>query len=308
MAVKLTLKQFTTDPSHRYVALIEKHEQLQAMHTHDYFELFLVKEGKAYHIVNNTTQLLKKGSVVFMRPNDFHCYSHMSDDFVIVNILIDGHTIDSLFSYLGSGYSLEKFMSSSLPPKSSLSEREFECVLQDLEQLVLSKNILKDQSETFFRISFLKIFTMCYPLIGAIQNSNIPEWLRWVVLEMMKKENFTEGLPAMVRLSTRSYEHLARTCRLYLNKTPTEIINELRIDYVTKEIINTEDTIITIALDSGFQNLSHFYHLFKKYYGMSPTTFRETYTKDQINLPPLQFNYTIVKQNIPIGIDFLSNE
>lgn len=44
------------------------------LHTHDFYEIFLVAEGKAIHEVNGSSQLLSKGSLVYIRPSDTHYY------------------------------------------------------------------------------------------------------------------------------------------------------------------------------------------------------------------------------------------
>ncbi len=38
------------------------------IHTHDFYELFLVSHGGAIHAVNGRSQLLSEGSFVLMRP------------------------------------------------------------------------------------------------------------------------------------------------------------------------------------------------------------------------------------------------
>lgn len=44
------------------------------IHTHDFYELFLVSHGGAIHAVNGRSQLLSEGSFVLMRPRDVHRY------------------------------------------------------------------------------------------------------------------------------------------------------------------------------------------------------------------------------------------
>jgi len=302
--VRLTIQQFVSNPSHEYVSIIERHKQLQMEHTHDFYELFLVKSGSAYHNVNGTTQLLNKGTLVFIRPDDSHAYNHMSPDFKIFNMIVDTKIINALFEYLGEGYDPHYFLSIPLPPKARLSESEFAHIEHALEQLVLSKRILKNRSETFFKITLMNIFTTCFPLKPVEQYAKIPDWLRWLILEMMKKDNFIEGLPAMKRLSNKSYEHLARSCRKYLHKTPTELINELKLDYSVKAIVTSTDKITDICLESGFESLSHYYHLFKKYYGMSPLEFRRKVENREISIYDTKFDPAYVSQNIPEGIAF----
>ena len=301
--LKLTLQQFVNNSSHEYVSIIERHRQLRIEHTHDYFELFLVNSGFACHFVNGANQMIKKGTLVFIRPEDSHYYSSMSPDFRIMNMLLSKEIVSTLFDFLGEGYNPDFFYSSPLPQKVQLSQPEYEYVVNELEKLVLSKRVFKSTCETYFRIALFNIFTMGFPLAPVSQHTNIPDWLRWLVLEMMKKENFITGLDAMKRLSNRSYEHMARACRKYLHKTPTELINELRIDYAAKEIISSGESITNICYNSGFQNLSHFYHVFKSQYGCPPVEFKNRVERKEIS----NFDTNIFLANTKSfseGIDF----
>ena len=45
------------------------------LHTHNHYELFIISEGTAYHLINDSVQTVKKGDLFFIRPNDMHSYS-----------------------------------------------------------------------------------------------------------------------------------------------------------------------------------------------------------------------------------------
>jgi AraC family cel operon transcriptional repressor len=90
-----------------------------------------------------------------------------------------------------------------------------------------------------------------------------------------KKENFTKGLNAMYQLSQRSPGHLNRVFKQLLNMTPTEYINSLRIKYAKHLLLTTRINVIDISLEAGFDNLSHFYHLFRKQMKTTPIQLRK---------------------------------
>lgn len=55
------------------------------LHTHNHYELFIISEGTAYHLINDSVQTVKKGDLFFIRPNDMHSYS-----FFIQRISVSG--------------------------------------------------------------------------------------------------------------------------------------------------------------------------------------------------------------------------
>jgi AraC family transcriptional regulator, dual regulator of chb operon len=273
--MKLRLSRFTGDPSHEYASLISDRRQLRIRHSHDYFELFLVNHGTAHHLINGAVQLLKKGSVVFIRPEDNHSYDAMSVDFEIINMLIPAETVLALFNYLGEGFEPQRLLSSALPLVAQVSPGEHDSLVKDLERLILSKHIQRASCDSVFRITLMRIIVSCFPIMPEKKKTETPLWLQWLTLEMMKKENFIEGIDAMMRLAGKSEEHVSRSFRKYLHKSPTEFINDLRLEHAARAVIFSSEKIVDISVDVGFESLSHFYHLFKKAYGLSPVEFRK---------------------------------
>jgi len=297
--LKLQLSRFTSDPSHEYASLINDRRQLRIRHSQDYFELFLVNRGTAQHLVNDAVQELKKGSVVFIRPEDIHCYGDMSLDFEIINMLIPVETVKALFHYLGEGFESQRLLSSKLPLVAQVTWREHESLVKELERLVLSKHIQQNNSDAVFRITLMHIIVTCFPILPETKKTEMPVWLQWLALEMMKPENFVEGLGAMMRLADKSEEYVSRCCRKYLHKSPTELINELRLQHAARTITFTNEKIVEICADVGFESLSHFYHLFKKAYGVSPVVFRKRTKDGSYNQGPFQLSPMLV--GIPKG-------
>ena len=68
--------------------------------------------------------------------------------------------------------------------------------------------------------------------------------------------------------------------RLFKNKTKmsfSNYVNRQRIERAKLLLQETEDSIINIALNVGFNNVTYFNRLFKKYSKMSPSEFRERF-------------------------------
>ena len=56
--------------------------------------------------------------------------------------------------------------------------------------------------------------------------------------------------------------------------TIKEYINHERINYAKELLIKTDDSVIEISLKSGFNNVTYFNRIFKKYIGCTPSEFR----------------------------------
>lgn len=128
-------------------------------------------------------------------------------------MLIPSDAMADLFAYLGPGFSPERFLKPELPPLERLSINQHAAVVGKIEKLVLCRRIQPAAADGLFRIALVKLLSSCFPVASEHGPASAPLWLRWLALEMMKKENFTAGVTAMQRLSGRSSEHLARSCR-----------------------------------------------------------------------------------------------
>lgn len=68
--------------------------------------------------------------------------------------------------------------------------------------------------------------------------------------------------------------HLARSFKKHYRITVGEYVRRLRLDWATRRLSETEDSIADIASAAGFYDQSHFSHLFKQHTGFTPAEFR----------------------------------
>ena len=99
-----------------YASYISDKQQLKVCHYHDYYEVFLVDQGYAMHHVNGKAEEISTGMLFFTRPDDIHYYDSASDNFRIINIIIDTKTINALMNYLDDEKLRTKLLDSEFPP------------------------------------------------------------------------------------------------------------------------------------------------------------------------------------------------
>lgn len=252
-------------------------------HYHDFFEIFLITKGKAFHRINDKEEILEDGTLVFIRPKDTHFYERIDNEVCeLINVAFPAATIKQLFSYFGEGYKASRLLNAKNPPTLKLSSVEKDIIVSRFNKLNTFSRGKKSKIRTELRILLAEIFSKYFAEDKNEDKEDIPSWLLKARKEMEHKENFISGIDRFYELAARSPEHISRSLKKYYNETPTVFINKLRLNYAANLLVNSDEDITTIAMESGFENLSHFYHLFKKAFGIAPKEFRNQHQKSLI--------------------------
>ncbi|WP_420603193.1 AraC family transcriptional regulator [Flagellimonas sp.] len=94
------------------------------------------------------------------------------------------------------------------------------------------------------------------------------------------KENYAQKIKieeaaSVVNMTVISFSRLIKQ---RTGKTFTEFVNDLRLGYAIRKLIETNDSISEICFQCGFNNISNFNRVFKKKQGCTPKEFRENFT------------------------------
>lgn len=250
------------------------------LHTHDFYEIFVVADGSALHLINDSVQTITRGDLFFIRPKDIHCYDfYHSEDFILINLGFSIRMFQSIQYFFENTKELNSLLDNPFPKYIHLEEQELSDVIRSFldigERMNYSMNKiqLSFHAQCYFAL-LLNDYFIEYPQF-EVKNRNSPTWLDDVLSQMQRLENLQEGFTKMLSLSPCSKNHLCRLLKSTLGLTPTEYINEQRINYSVYLLSQTTNDILSISEMVGFNNLSHFYHLFKQKFSCSPAQFRK---------------------------------
>ncbi|MCF7802623.1 MAG: AraC family transcriptional regulator [Candidatus Marinimicrobia bacterium] len=258
-------------------------QEITVPHTHDFYEVFLITRGGVKHMINSEERQLEEGDLVFIRPEDMHYYSPENGrQCELINLAFSKEVQGQLFDFLGESVDKANLMESKFPYCVSLEDVEKEVLTRKLENLNTLSRERTSKIKGYFRALLVDIFVEYFQQESEEEHANIPEWLERLISKLSEKENFIRGIDALYEMSPHTPEHLARVFRKFFGVTPTQYINNLRLNYAANKLSFSTESITEIAMDCGFNNLSHFYHLFKNEYQMSPGDFRKGHHKSAI--------------------------
>ncbi len=271
MTKRLRADTFFT-PQRDFYCLLRHYSKttMPIWHCHEFFEIEIITYGTAIDEINGIPYRLNRGDFIILKPDDSHCIQAFDDEGIdLVNIAVSVSLMQEILSFLEFGDA----QSLSWPITGHLPQRMIpQLTNQAKELLVPSRQLSKERG---LIKQWMTTCLLCSnPRHKTDQETKTPVWLQQLISKLKTPEGLSGGVVYLKDQTDYSYPHLCRCFQKYLHQTPVEWINEQRLIHSTYLLLNTKQSILEVSLECGFHNLSHFNHLFKDFFGVSPKVFR----------------------------------
>ncbi|MBO5837481.1 MAG: helix-turn-helix domain-containing protein [Oscillospiraceae bacterium] len=253
------------------------------LHCHDFYEVFLTLSDNIIHDINGKKESMQRGTLVFIRKDDTHCYEYTSNETVsFINLSFPEAVMQELFGYLGDGFPACSLLLAPHPPAVILAEEDILWFQKQLQ--LLNTTDIRDVAQLQYRCRVLlgKIFIRYFSKSSVSRQTDpsVPHWLSLLDQQMAKPEHFRQSSEHMVQLSGKCRAYLGRMVKAHYGKTIPEYINDIRLNYWANSLLTSDMPIIDLCYDCGFENVGWAYSLFKKKYGVSPLKYRKSHIEE----------------------------
>jgi AraC-like DNA-binding protein/quercetin dioxygenase-like cupin family protein len=247
-------------------------------HYHTEYELVLIIKGQGARFVGNHISGYKEGNLTFIGPDVPHMFRkenaedeggslviHFREDFLGTNFIQtpEMQKIVQLFrrSMMGLNITGDTAI--------RVSEHMYHLLdLQGMDRLIMLLNILNilAQSTEMEMLSSDEV-------IG--QNRRDSDRLNKVfdyVMTNFRSEIKLDEIADIVHMSYSGF------CRYFKNRTKknfTHFVNEVRIGYSCKLLLEKDVSVASACYDAGFNNLANFNEQFKKFLKVTPYQFKQ---------------------------------
>lgn len=279
------------DSDFMYVADRRKKEFTNPIHKHEVFELNYVENGDGVlRIVGDSAETIGNRELVLITSPDLE---HVWEQDKCKSEDIREITVQFFFDF-NSSYSL--FNRTPLLPIKRLFERARKGVAftpETIEKVYPLLNSLSSTKDKFY--SVINFLTLLYELSLADDTRELAsssfakvdvdsESRRILKVKEYINKHYTEeirlaDMADLVGMSTTSF---SRFFKLRSGKTLSDYVVEMRLGVAARQLVDTTNSVSEICYGCGFNTLSNFNRLFRKYKGCSPTEFREKYFKTKI--------------------------
>lgn len=279
------------DSDFMYVADRRKKKFTYPIHKHEVFELNYVENGDGVlRIVGDSAETIGNRELVLITSPDLE---HVWEQDKCKSEDIREITVQFFFDF-NSSYSL--FNRTPLLPIKRLFERARKGVAftpETIEKVYPLLNSLSSTKDKFY--SVINFLTLLYELSLADDTRELAsssfakvdvdsESRRILKVKEYINKHYTEeirlaDMADLVGMSTTSF---SRFFKLRSGKTLSDYVVEMRLGVAARQLVDTTNSVSEICYGCGFNTLSNFNRLFRKYKGCSPTEFREKYFKTKI--------------------------
>lgn len=248
-------------------------------HWHSYFEITYVKKGRGKYFVNGQEYSMDEGDIIIFNNVEPHGWTLLEEDMYLLVMIFSPEFVADKMSIFDAEY-LKPFVERGSNFKNRIGREE--AVSHELRKTI--REIYKEWEEKkdgyplMIKADVLRILTI---LIRAYQDeSKSDEMLKEKKAAMKRLEKaFTyienhycqkitlDEVAAAVYMSP---SYFSSYFRKMTDVGFSEYVTRLRIKQARELLKDPRRSVTDIAMECGFNNISNFYRLYKKYVGKSP--------------------------------------
>jgi len=269
-----------------YIGIFQDNLEKNTWHYHNNFEISFITEGSGKRIVGDSIEEFQPGDLAFIGPNLPHVWIADKE-----TQMPSKRTLEMVFLQFNLNVLSDQLLSlpefSNVKRALDLSERGIQIIGDTLNKV----------SEIMLQLPYLKSFErmlhffILMDIIGKSE-TNVQlaskEYLkirfttgnkRIAVIHEFLMNNYREevNLRRLAGLVNMAEGSLCRFFKMNMGITIFEYLNQIKIEFACKLLMDHDLSIMEVCLDSGFNNLSHFNKQFKKTNGVTPSEYRKRF-------------------------------
>ncbi len=241
-------------------------------HTHKHWELFVIISGTIEQIINKEARLLHAGDACLVKPDDCHLFLYPENDkiqnYQHFNIVVsEEYTNAVLRGYLKSN-DLE------LTNENRYFKVDEYIINTILDKSVIAQSYERDEYELtakfLFNILLAKYFEQRLFTVPT------PPWLSQMLIDLNNPAYFGSSVKDFASKAGYSYSRLNQLFKMHIKKSISEYHIEVKMEYAKKKLMFTDSSVLSIAVELGYDSISAFNSKFKEICGASPLKFKKS--------------------------------
>lgn len=263
------------------------------LHQHQYIQINYVTKGKGYHVINNKKYEIQVGDIFVMPPFVPHKIvpNHENTIIEVIEIEFVPEFLNEQFSDISKAKGLFDFSYIALflvcenEIRSDLrltgeNQKWVNAIVQELYQEYQKQKPLFEHAFKAQLLHLLVILSRAFhESMDVTENTQVFMKHRQSIEKVLNYigNHFTEDLKIedMSKVAMMSQTYFCYFFKVLVGKTFTQYLIEKRIERAKELLVGTDLSVTDIAINSGFNNISHFIRTFKVGVNLSPIQYRK---------------------------------
>lgn len=261
-------------------------------HSHDYIEMNYVFHGQFHQKVADLPITLKQGDILLLNQHIEHELAACEENDIVINFIIHPAFFDYILSNLSTGFVQSQmlyFLMNSIFDFSQKGEYLYYPVsnsgrIQDIMQQLL-KEMMEESILSKSKIKFLMGLLIIELIeqqnqtnrstIQSEQHAFLTEVFRYI------EEHYQEAnLQSLANRFNQTVYWVSKEIKSLTNQNFKDLVQQKRLLVAKNLLVYSDLPMQSIAEEVGYENISYFYRLFKKKYGMTPKAYKMQLIKE----------------------------
>ena len=246
-------------------------------HTHDFVEIIYMCSGSTTHIIDGERIELKEGELLFLYQSSTQEILPAGIDDIAVNFLIRPDFFNNTFQMIGKEDTpIRRFLIDCLTDdRKGSGYLHFKVsdilpVQNLIENLICTLIYETPNKRNVHQITMGLLFLNLINHTDRIVSQNKEENVVFKALNYIEENYRTGSLYDLSEILHYEVSSLSRKIKKETGKNFTELMHDKRLSKAMFFLKNTDMLVDEIAHLVGYSNVSFFYRIFKKRYGVSP--------------------------------------
>ncbi len=243
-------------------------------HWHNFIEIIKVHTGSLRLVLNNKTYIAKAGDVFIINPDVVHgatptdctytCFLFNPEFLKNGNTQLDAF-IDGLISHL-------HFIHTHVKNDELIKHIDSIIDAMSTPKTGYEFNVIGNVLLAFYKIIDNKLFSLSPTKF--FENEKTVKKLKNVLSFI--RENFSSeiSLQDMADVAGFTTKYFCQYFKNFTGKTPIDYLISFRIEWASRKLVETDESITSIAYNCGFNDTSFFIKTFKKLKNTTPKKYR----------------------------------
>lgn len=249
-------------------------------HWHPEVEFVFVEKGTAIIFIGSEIYTLHAGSGIFINTRVIHRFE-AKESTIIPNIVFLPTLLAAHDSLIFRKY-IKPVLDSSVECIILSSENKIQKEIIDVLVSVFSIQNSKKNSEIITVELIIRLWRIMFDNICLTDKENISEKsiqirgrLQIMMHYIQRNYRYRITLDDIAQTVSMSKSSVLNIFKEYLHTSPVSYLINYRLRQATRLLSNTEDSIASIANETGFEDAGYFCRKFKNLFGMTPNEYRK---------------------------------